>query len=75
MTAIEQGIAKRDEILQFIAAYYRDHHYPPSVRDIGEGVGLASSSTVWFHLRELQREGRIQRDPRVPRSILIVTEP
>ena len=74
-TPLEHGIAKREEIVQFIAAYYLEHRYPPSVREVGEGVGLTSSATVWHHLRQLERDGRIQRDPKVPRSLLIVVEP
>jgi repressor LexA len=66
-------MTKQDEIVAFIAAYYREHSYPPSVRDIGTAVGLSSTSTVHHHLSALQREGRITHDPKIPRSILVVT--
>jgi repressor LexA len=60
---------KRREILDFIAAQLRDHGYPPSVREIGEAVGLTSSSTVHTHLTTLQRQGYLRRDPTKPRAI------
>jgi repressor LexA len=60
---------KRREILDFIAAQLRDRGYPPSVREIGEAVGLASSSTVHAHLKTLQRQGYLRRDPTKPRAI------
>ncbi len=61
--------AKRREILDFIAAQLRERGYPPSVREIGEAVGLASSSTVHNHLGILQRQGYLRRDPTKPRAI------
>ena len=54
---------KRRRILEFIAEQIRDRGYPPSVREIGEAVGLTSPSTVHTHLQVLQREGYLQRDP------------
>jgi repressor LexA len=60
---------KRREILDFIAAHQRDRGYPPSVREIGEAVGLTSSSTVHTHLTTLQRQGYLRRDPTKPRAI------
>jgi repressor LexA len=61
--------AKRREILDFIAAQLRERGYPPSVREIGEAVGLTSSSTVHAHLATLQRQGYLRRDPTKPRAI------
>jgi len=49
--------------------------YPPSVREIGEAVGLTSPSTVHTHLQVLQREGYLQRDPTKPRAIIVSWEP
>ena len=49
--------------------------YPPSVREIGEAVGLTSSSTVHAHLQVLQREGFLMRDPTKPRAIVVQFEP
>lgn len=61
---------KRREILDFIVARLSsDHPYPPSVREIGEAVGLTSSSTVHAHLRTLQKQGFLRRDPSKPRAI------
>jgi repressor LexA len=60
---------KRREILDFIAAQLRERGYPPSVREIGEAVGLTSSSTVHTHLTTLQRQGFLLRDPTKPRAI------
>ncbi|HYA45039.1 MAG TPA: transcriptional repressor LexA, partial [Acidimicrobiales bacterium] len=63
--------AKRREILDFIAAQQRERGYPPSVREIGEAVGLASTSTVHAHLKTLQRQGYLRRDPTKPRAIQV----
>jgi repressor LexA len=60
---------KRREILDFIASQIRERGYPPSVREIGEAVGLTSSSTVHTHLTTLQRQGFLRRDPTKPRAI------
>jgi repressor LexA len=60
---------RQREVLETIDAYMRDRGYPPSVREIGEAVGLASPSTVHSHLRTLQRLGYLRRDPTKPRAI------
>lgn len=60
---------KRRAILTFIDEYIRDNGFPPSVRDIGEAVGLSSSSTVHTHLNILERDGYIRRHPTKPRAI------
>lgn len=66
---------KRLAILEFIATCQRDRGYPPSVREIGTAVGLASSATVHTHLAVLQREGYLRRDPTKPRAIQVRFEP
>jgi repressor LexA len=66
---------KRLEILDFIAACLRERGYPPSVREIGEAVGLTSSATVHTHLAVLQREGYLERDPTKPRAIRVRYDP
>ena len=66
---------KRQEILEYIGESLREHGYPPSVREIGEAVGLASSSTVHAHLALLQREGYLKRDPTKPRAIEVRYDP
>jgi repressor LexA len=60
---------KRREILDFIALQLHDRGFPPSVREIGEAVGLTSSSTVHAHLTTLQKQGYLRRDPTKPRAI------
>lgn len=67
-------VSKRQEaILEFIKEQVRLKGYPPSVREIGEAVGLASSSTVHGHLSRLEGKGLIRRDPTKPRAIEIIT--
>jgi len=63
---------RQQEIWQFLAAYVDEHGYPPTVREIGEAVGLASPSTVHAHLASLEREGLIKRDPTKPRAVELV---
>lgn len=66
-------VSKRQEdILAFIKEEVRAKGYPPSVREIGEAVGLASSSTVHGHLARLEQKGLIRRDPTKPRAIEIL---
>ncbi|KGR89310.1 XRE family transcriptional regulator [Ureibacillus massiliensis 4400831 = CIP 108448 = CCUG 49529] len=66
-------VSKRQEdILEFIKQEVRTKGYPPSVREIGEAVGLASSSTVHGHLARLESKGLIRRDPTKPRAIEIL---
>jgi len=66
---------KRREILDFISAQLRQRGYPPSVREIGEAVGLTSSSTVHAHLSTLQRQGYLRRDPTKPRALEVRYDP
>ncbi|WP_438432897.1 transcriptional repressor LexA [Gorillibacterium sp. sgz500922] len=60
---------RQQAILEFIASEVKAKGYPPSVREIGEAVGLASSSTVHGHLDRLEKKGMIRRDPTKPRAI------
>ena len=60
---------RQQEIVDFIKRYSARHGYPPTVRDIGKAVGLASSSTVHQHLSNLERFGLLRRDPSKPRAI------
>jgi repressor LexA len=60
---------RQREILGFIESQIADRGYPPSVREIGEAVGLTSPSTVHTHLNTLERLGFIRRDPTKPRAI------
>ena len=62
---------RQQEIWQFLAEYVDAHGYPPTVREIGDAVGLASS-TVHAHLANLERAGLLKRDPTKPRAIELV---
>jgi len=63
---------RQQEIWQFLVEYVDDHGYPPTVREIGDAVGLASPSTVHAHLANLERAGLLRRDPTKPRAIELV---
>src|SRR5213082_3669831 len=63
--------ARQRQVLEFIDAEVRRRGYPPSVREIGEAVGLSSSSTVHAHLAALQDKGYLSLDPSKPRAIEI----
>ena len=60
---------RQQEIFDFIKKYSAKYGYPPTVRDIGKAVGLASSSTVHAHLANLEKVGMLRRDPTKPRAI------
>ena len=60
---------RQQEIFDFIKKYSAKYGYPPTVRDIGKAVGLASSSTVHAHLANLEKIGLLRRDPSKPRAI------
>lgn len=63
---------RQQDILDFIKQEVKSKGYPPSVREIGEAVGLASSSTVHGHLSRLETKGLIRRDPTKPRAIEVL---
>jgi repressor LexA len=63
---------RQQEIWQFLAEYVDAHGYPPTVREIGDAVGLASPSTVHAHLANLERAGLLRRDPTKPRALELV---
>jgi repressor LexA len=67
--------ARQREILDFIESQMRERGYPPSVREIGEAVGLTSPSTVHSHLNTLSRLGYLRRDPTKPRAIEVRWDP
>lgn len=73
MIPLTTKLSKRQQdILDFIKSEVQQKGYPPSVREIGEAVGLASSSTVHGHLARLESKGLIRRDPTKPRAIEIL---
>jgi repressor LexA len=65
---------RQKEIIRFIHRFNENHGYPPTVREIGEGVHLSSSSTVHAHLKSLENRGIIQRDAVLTRAIRLVAE-
>jgi repressor LexA len=67
--------ARQREVLEIIERHMRERGYPPSVREIGEAVGLTSPSTVHAHLAALQRRGYLRRDPTKPRAIEVRWDP
>lgn len=67
-----QLTGRQRQILEFIRAKIQERGYPPSVREIGEALGLRSSSTVHGHLSRLEEKGFIRRDPTKPRAIEVL---
>jgi repressor LexA len=67
--------ARQREILEIIEQHMQERGYPPSVREIGDAVGLTSPSTVHAHLGALQRHGYLRRDPTKPRAIEVLWDP
>lgn len=71
--AYQREVTRRQaEILDFIRAEIHRKGYPPSVREIGEAVGLSSSSTVHSHLAALEAKGLVRRDPSKPRALEVL---
>src|SRR4051794_12192742 len=64
--------ARQQEIWNYLVEYVDSHGYPPTVREIGERVGLASPSTVHAHLANLERAGLLKRDPTKPRALELI---
>jgi len=70
----EELSERQAKILDYIRYVTRVRNYPPSVREIGEAVGLSSSSTVHNHLNQLERRGLIKRDASKSRTVQLVQE-
>ena len=68
----EQLTDRQTKILDYIRKVSQTRNYPPSVREIGEAVGLSSSSTVHNHLNQLERRGLIKRDPSKSRTVQLL---
>ena len=66
---MEQTTERQRRILEVIREFTAERGYPPSVREIGERVGLSSSSTIHAHLKTLEKHGLISRDPTKPRAL------
>ena len=65
---------RQQQIFEFIKRYTQEQGYPPTVRDIGQAIGLTSSSTVHAHLANLERLGLLRRDPTKPRAMEVIAE-
>jgi repressor LexA len=70
----DQLTERQTKILEYIRSVTKARNYPPSVREIGENVGLSSSSTVHNHLNQLERRGLIKRDPSKSRTVQLVQD-
>lgn len=66
---------RQQRILDFVVEYTGDHGYPPSIREIGQAVGISSTSVVDYNLRALERGGLIRRDREVSRGLGVVGQP
>jgi repressor LexA len=65
---------QQQKVYNFIAEFASANGFPPSVREIGTGVGLRSSSTVWSHLYALKRDGRVTWREGSPRTLQVVRD-
>lgn len=71
MNNITAGAVMRETILYFIIRYAKEHGYPPTVREIGEGVGLRSSASVHRHMKRMKEGGMIGYIDGEPRTITV----
>ena len=67
-------ISRQEQILHYIETYKQQYGYAPSVREIGRGVGLASTSSVHAYLKKLQEQGLIEKQEGRPRTICYAGE-
>ena len=74
MTRLGLLNSRQQQILTYIKEFLNSKGYPPSVREIGDAVGLSSSSTVHGYLNKLEAMGFIKRDPTKPRAILVLDD-
>jgi repressor LexA len=73
--SIKKLSERQKNILKYIEAYVDERGYPPSIREIGDRVGISSTSVVDYNLKVLEREGRIRRDREVSRGLELVGTP
>lgn len=74
MTTNKQGKQTRKKIYDFIVSYIKENEYPPTVREIGDGTGISSTSTVHTQLTKLQDMGVISTKENAPRTIRVLSE-
>ena len=70
---MERITAKQEQVLKYLKAFTEENGYPPSVRDICQGVGLKSTSSVHAHLKSLEKAGYIKRDGNKTRALIVNT--
>ena len=76
MVRTKKGLTERHQkILAFVTRYVNEHSYPPSIREIGEAVGISSTSVVTYYLKQLTEMGRIERDEKNSRAIRLAHPP
>nr|BAL53209.1 SOS-response transcriptional repressor, LexA [uncultured Chloroflexota bacterium] len=66
---------KHQKILKFLQEYYQQHHYPPSIREIGEHLGVSSTSQINYYLDQLEQHGLIERDRGISRGVRLARPP
>ena len=71
---MKNGLESQEKVYQFLRGYIAEHGYAPSVRDICVGTGLASTSTVYLHLRNLAKAGLIRKTGNQPRCLVLVED-
>ncbi len=72
MVRKSKGLGERHQkILDFLAEYQRENHYPPSIREIGEKTGISSTSVVNYYLDQLEKMGKIERDRKISRGVRV----
>ncbi len=75
MATLKQRLSTRQQaILDFIRGFVRDHGYPPTVREIGQNVGISSTSVVDYNLRILTERGLLKRDQEISRGISVIED-
>ena len=72
MTAQQYNHDTRYKVYDFLVDFITQNNYAPSIREICEGVGLKSTSSVYSHLMALEREGKIEVKDRSPRAIKLL---
>ena len=71
---MKNGLESRERVYHFLRSYISEYGYAPSVRDICDGTGLASTSTVFAHLRNLAKAGLIRKTGNQPRCLVLVED-
>jgi len=66
---------KTQEVYEFIEQYIYKNNYPPTIREIGEQLRLDSTSSVVYHLKKLEKQGKISRDASKNRAIELIDKP